>query len=392
MLIGNKKGDSMKLYEFQAKQVFSNHGIRIPNGRVAYSPEEVNEIAKEIGSREVVLKSQVLVGGRGKAGGIVMVKVDEATSKSRELFGKDIKGFKVEKILVEEKLDIAKEMYVGMTLDRERKGVVLLVSSVGGMDIEEIAAKYPDKIGRKTVNLVWGLWDYQVRELLYEAGIPKEHFRDVFGIIKKLYGIFIRYEAELTEINPLVITTDGKLYAADGRLNIDDNALYRQKEMAELKELTGSELERAAESKGINYVKLDGNIGVIANGAGMSMATMDLIYLEGGKPANFLDIGGGASSDLVKASMELIIKDPNVKVVFVNIFGGITRCDLVAEGLVKAFSEIEMEIPVVLRLAGTNEEEGRRIIEDYMEKNPNKLVLVKTMEEGAKKAVELGGV
>jgi len=382
----------MKLYEFQAKQVFSSHGIRIPNGRVAYSPEEVDEVAKEIGSEEVVLKSQVLVGGRGKAGGIVMANVGEAASKSRELFGKDIKGFKVERILVEEKLNIAKEMYVGITLDRERKGVVLLVSSVGGMDIEEIAAKYPDKIGRKTVNPVWGLWDYQVRELLYEAGIPKEHFRDVFGIIKKLYDIFIRYEAELTEINPLVITTDGKLYAADGRLNIDDNALYRQKEMAELKELTGSELERAAESKGINYVKLDGDIGVIANGAGMSMATMDLIYLEGGKPANFLDIGGGASSDLVKASMELIIRDPNVKVVFVNIFGGITRCDLVAEGLVKAFSEIEMEIPVVLRLAGTNEEEGRRIIEDYMEKNPNKLVLVKTMEEGAKKAVELGGV
>ncbi len=382
----------MKLYEYQAKQIFSKHGIRTPNGGVAYSPEEVDGVAKEIGSEEVVLKSQVLVGGRGKAGGIVMANVGEAASKSRELFGKDIKGFKVEKILVEEKLDIAKEMYVGITLDREKKGIVILVSSVGGMDIEEIAAKYPDKIGRKTVNPVWGLWDYQVRELLYEAGIPKEHFRDVFGIIKKLYGIFTQYEAELTEINPLVITSDGKLYAADGRLNIDDNALYRQKEMAKLKELTGSELEMAAESKGINYVKLDGNIGVIANGAGMSMATMDLIYLEGGKPANFLDIGGGASSDLVKSSMELVIKDPNVRVVFVNIFGGITRCDLVAEGLVKAFSEIEMEIPVVLRLAGTNEEEGRRIIENYMEKNPNKLVLVKTMEEGAKKAVELGGV
>jgi len=382
----------MKLYEYQAKQVFSSYGIKIPNGRVAFSPEDVDEVAKEIGSQEVVLKSQVLVGGRGKAGGIVMANAGDSASKSRELFGKDIKGFKVERILVEERLDIAKEMYVGITLDREKKGIVILVSSVGGMDIEEIAAKYPDKIGKKTVNPVWSLWDYQVRELLYEAGIPKEHFRDVFAIIKKLYNIFIRYEAELTEINPLVITSDGKLYAADGRLNIDDNALYRQKEMAELRELTGSELERAAESKGINYVKLDGNIGVIANGAGMSMATMDLIYLEGGKPANFLDIGGGASSDLVKASMELIIKDPNVKVVFVNIFGGITRCDLVAEGLVKAFSEIEMDIPVVLRLAGTNEEEGRRIIENYMEKNPNKLFLVKTMEEGAKKAVELGGV
>ncbi|MBO8181807.1 MAG: ADP-forming succinate--CoA ligase subunit beta [Archaeoglobus sp.] len=380
----------MKLYEHQAKQVFSKHGIRVPQGKVAHSPAEVAEIAEKLPGDEVVLKSQVLVGGRGKAGGIAIVKKSEAAEKSKDLFGMEIKGLKVEKLLVEEKLDIQKEMYVGMTLDRENKGIVLLASSVGGMDIEEIAAKHPDKIGRKTVNPVWGLWDYQVRELLYDAGIPKEYFRDVFGIVKRLYSIFVRYEAELTEINPLVVTPTG-VYAADGRLNIDDNALYRQKEVAEFKEYAGSELEKEAESKGINYVKLEGNIGVIANGAGMSMATMDLIYLEGGKPANFLDIGGGASADLVKASIDLITRDPSVKVIFVNIFGGITRCDVVAEGLVKAFSEIEMQLPVVLRLAGTNEEEGRRIIEEYMEKNPNKLVLVKTMEEGAKKAVELGG-
>ena len=380
----------MKLYEHQAKHVFSKHGISIPKGRVARSPEEVEEILAEIPGNEVVLKSQVLVGGRGKAGGIVIAKKNEAVERAKELFGREIKGLKVEKLLVEEKLDIQKEMYVGITLDRANKGIVLLASSVGGMDIEEIAAKYPDKIGKKTINPVWGLWDYQIRELLYDAGVQKEFFKDVFGIVKKLYSIFVKYEAELTEINPLVATPLG-LYAADGRLNVDDNALYRQKEVAEFKELSGSELEREAEAKGINYVKLDGNIGVIANGAGMSMATMDLIYLEGGKPANFLDIGGGASADLVKASIDLITRDPSVRVIFVNIFGGITRCDVVAEGLVKAFSEIEVGVPVVLRLAGTNEDEGRRIIEEYMEKNPNNLVLVKTMEEGAKKAVELGG-
>ncbi len=381
----------MKLYEHQAKHVFSEHGISVPKGRIAFSPSEVSEIINELPGDEVVLKSQVLVGGRGKAGGVVITKKEEAVEKAKKLFGMEIKGLKVEKLLVEEKLDIRQEMYVGITLDRGKKGIVLLASSVGGMDIEEIAAKHPDKIGRKTINPVWGLWDYQIRELLYDAAIPKEYFRDVFGIVRRLYNIFVKYEAELTEINPLVVTPTG-IYAADGRLNIDDNALYRQKELAEYREYAGSELEREAESKGINYVKLDGNIGVIANGAGMSMATMDLIYLEGGRPANFLDIGGGASAELVKASIDLITRDPSVKVVFVNIFGGITRCDVVAEGLVKAFSEIEMQLPVVLRLAGTNEEEGRRIIEEYIEKNPNNLVLVKTMEEGAKKAVELGGV
>jgi succinyl-CoA synthetase beta subunit len=380
----------MRLYEHQAKYFFSKHGINVPKGGVASSPQEIAEVLREIPGDDVVLKSQVLVGGRGKAGGIIVAKKSEAEEKARELFGREIKGLKVERILVEERLNIQKEMYAGITLDRERKGIVLLVSSVGGMDIEEIASKHPDKIGRKTINPVWGLLDYQVRELLYDAGIPREHFRDVFEIVKKLYNLFIKYEAELTEINPLAVTPNG-LYAADGRLNIDENSLYRQKEMAEFKELPSSELERIAESEGINYVKLSGNIGVIANGAGMSMATMDLIYLEGGRPANFLDIGGGASANLVKSSINLITRDPSVKVIFVNIFGGITRCDVVAEGLVRAFSEIELELPVVLRLAGTNEDEGRRIIEEYIQKNPINLYLVKTMEEGAKKAVELGG-
>lgn len=380
----------MKLYEYQAKQIFSEHGIRTPAGRIAFTAEEVKKIAEELGA--VVLKSQVLVGGRGKAGGIKKTETpDEAYSKAKELLKMEIKGLKVEKILVEEKLDIEREMYAGITLDRGNKGIVIILSSVGGMDIEEIAAKHPDRIAKKVINPIWGLQDYQIRELLYESGMPREYFKDVFSILKTLYRIFIKYEAELTEINPLVVTRDGAIYAADARLNIDDSSLYRNREMAEKREISGSDLEKEAEKKGINYVKLDGNIGVIANGAGMSMATMDLIYLEGGKPANFLDIGGGASSELVKTSINLILSDPSVKVIFINIFGGITRCDVVAEGLVNAFSEMDVKTPVVLRLSGTNEEQGRKIISEFLSKNPGKLIPVTTMEEGAKKAVELAG-
>ncbi len=379
----------MKLHEYQAKQIFAQNGIKIPKGKLAKSVEEVEAIVREFG--KAVLKSQVLVGGRGKAGGIKLVNsVDEAVEKAKELFGKEIKGHLVEKIYVEEQLDIDREMYVGFTLDRANKGIAAIVSSIGGMNIEEIAAKHPDKIARKTINPKWGLWDYQIRELLYESNMPKEYFKEVFGIIKKLYNVMIKYEAELTEINPLVVTKDGEVIAADARLNIDDNALYRHKDLAELKDYTEiNQLERIAEQKGLNYVKLDGNIGVIANGAGMSMATMDLIYLEGGKPANFLDIGGGASAELVKEAMNIILQDKNVKVIFINIFGGITRCDQVAEGLIKALSEMKVGIPIVLRLAGTNEEEGRKMIEEFLKQTKEEIVLVETMEEGAKKAVEL---
>jgi succinyl-CoA synthetase beta subunit len=332
------------------------------------------------------------VGGRGKAGGIKIAENPESAYRiAQELFEMEIKGFKVEKILVEQKLNIDREMYAGLTLDRENKGVVMIFSSVGGMDIEEIAVKYPDKIAKKVINPVWGLQDYQIREILYESRVSKEHFREISSILKKLYEIFVRYEAELTEINPLVVTKEGEIYAADGRLNIDDNSLYRNKEMAEKREYSSSDLEREAEKRGINYVRLDGDIGVIANGAGMSMSTMDLIYLEGGKPANFLDIGGGASSELVKTSIDLILSDPSVKVIFINIFGGITRCDVVAEGLVSALGEVDISVPIVLRLSGTNENEGKRIISEFLQKNPGKLIVVDTMEEGAKKAVELSG-
>jgi len=385
------KGDQMRMHEYQAKQVFREYGIPVANGEIATTPEEVREIAERLGGR-VVLKSQVLVGGRGKAGGIKLANsAYEAYELAKKMFGMIIKGHKVEKLYVEEQLDIDREMYVGFTIDRAKKGFALIVSSIGGMDIEEIAEKHPDRIARVTVDPLYGLWDYQIREVLYRSGMPREYHREVTRIIKALYSILVHNEAELTEINPLVVTKDGRIIAADARLNIDDNALYRHAELKELKDYTEvDQTERIAEEKGLNFVKLDGNIGVIANGAGMSMATMDLIYLEGGKPANFLDVGGGASSDAVKEAVSIILMDENVKVIFMNIFGGITRCDEVAKGLITAFSEMEIPVPVVLRLAGTNEEEGRKLIEDFIKDNSiESIFIVETMEDGARKAVEM---
>ena len=382
----------MRMHEYQAKQIFRQYGIPTAKGELATNPEQVKEIAERFGGK-IVLKSQVLVGGRGRAGGIKLANTsDEAYELAKQMFGMVIKGHRVEKVYVEEQLKIEMEMYVGFTIDRASKGFALIVSSIGGMDIEEIAVKHPDKIARVTVDPVYGLWDYQIRDVLYRSDMPREYHKEVTRIIKTLYSILIHNEAELTEINPLVVTKDGVMIAADARLNIDENALYRHPELKKLKDYTEvDQTERIAEEKGLNFVKLDGNIGVIANGAGMSMSTMDLIYLEGGKPANFLDVGGGASSEVVKEAVSIILMDKNVKVIFMNIFGGITRCDEVAKGLITAFSEMEIPVPVVLRLAGTNEGEGRKLIERFIrEKSIDTIHVVETMEEGAKKAVQLG--
>lgn len=373
----------MRLHEYQAKQVLSKHGIRIPRGKLATTVDEVREVAEEL--QKVVLKAQVLVGGRGKAGGIKKAfSVDEAVEKAKEMFGSVIKGHVVSKIYVEEIVDIQREMYAGLTIDRVNKGIVAILSSVGGMDIEEIAAKHPEKIARVVVNPKWGLWDYQIRELLIKSEMPKEYWKEVTKILRTLYQIMIHYEAELIEINPLVATPEG-LIAADARLNIDDNALFRHKDLESLRDYTeADQTERIATEKGLNYVKLDGNVGVLANGAGMAMSTMDLIRHYGGKPANFLDIGGGASAEVVKEAMNLILSDKRVRVVFINIFGGITRCDEVARGLVES---LEVDIPVVIRLAGTNEEEGRKIMMEFAKSRP--IHVVETMEEGAEMAVKL---
>jgi succinyl-CoA synthetase beta subunit len=376
----------MKLHEYQAKRIFAKHGIKIPRGALAERPEEVRKIAEEFGGK-VVLKAQVLVGGRGKAGGIKKAdSVDSAAEIAEKMFGSSLKGEVVKKIYVEELLEIKEEWYLSLAIDRVEKCFSLIFSTVGGMDIEEIAQKFPEKIARTKIDPRWGLWDYQIREILSGAKIRTELWKEMTVIVKGLYEIMMKYEAELVEINPLALTEKG-LIAADAKIIIDENALFRHRELEALREYGSSdEVERMAINAGLNYVRLDGNVGVIANGAGMAMATMDLIYLEGGKPANFLDIGGGAGAETVKRAFEVLSADKNVKVVFMNIFGGITRCDEVANGIVKAFQEINPRIPVILRLSGTNEEEGRKIIEKELS---GKIEVVKTMEEGAKRAVEV---
>jgi len=376
----------MKLHEYQAKQIFAKHGIKIPRGALAESPEGVRRAAEELGGK-VVLKAQVLAGGRGKAGGIKKaMSSDSAAEIAEKMFGSSLKGEIVKKIYVEELVDIMEEWYLSLALDRVEKCFSLIFSTAGGMDIEEIAQKFPEKILRVKIDPRWGLWEYQIREILSGAKIRAELWKEMTSIVKALYEIMMKHEAELVEINPLALTSRG-LIAADAKIIIDENALFRHKELEALKEYGGSdEVERIALQAGLNYVRLDGNVGVIANGAGMAMATMDLIYLEGGKPANFLDIGGGAGAETVKKAFEVLSADKNVKVVFMNIFGGITRCDEVANGIVKAFKEINPRMPIILRLSGTNEEEGKRIIEENLR---GKVEMVKTMEEGAKRAVEV---
>ncbi|MEM4689894.1 MAG: ADP-forming succinate--CoA ligase subunit beta [Archaeoglobaceae archaeon] len=376
----------MKLHEYQAKQIFEKHGIKIPNGALAENLQDVRRIAEELGGK-VVLKAQVLVGGRGKAGGIKKaLSVDSAVEIAEKMFGSSLKGEIVKKIYLEELIEIKEEWYLSIALDRVEKCYSLIFSTAGGIDIEEIAQKFPEKIVKVKIDPRWGLWDYQIREVLSRAKISSELWKELSNIIKALYKIFLEYEAELVEINPLVLTPNG-LIAADAKISIDDNALFRHKDLEALREYGGvDEVERKALAEGLNYVKLDGYVGVIANGAGMAMATMDLIYLEGGKPANFLDIGGGAGAETTKKAFEILSMDKNVKVIFMNIFGGITRCDEVAMGIVKAFKELNPSVPIILRLSGTNEEEGRRIIEKELS---GRVEIVGTMEEGARRAVEV---
>ncbi len=382
----------MRLHEYQAKQVFAKHGIKVPRSKVAQTPEEAEKVARELGGK-VVVKAQVLVGGRGKAGGVKKAEsAEEAREIASQLLGSSIKGHKVEKVLVEEQLDIKKEYYAGYVVDRSRRLPALIFSRMGGMDIEEIAAKHPESIHRVYFDPLWGLQDYELRKALFKAGFEGDEFKQMFRILKTLADIAFRYEAELTEINPLVLTPDG-LYAADARLNVDDNALFRHPELVEMREATEVDpLEREARMKGLNYVRLGGSIGVIANGAGLAMATMDIIQLMGGRPANFLDTGGGlADPEKMKNCLLHVLKDPAVKTVFINIYAEITRCEKVAEGIVKALKESERKVPLVIKLVGTNEELGREILKEYAEKSGAEIHFVSSIEEGAKKAVELVG-
>ncbi len=372
----------MKLHEYQSKQIFSKYGIPIPKGRIAVTAQEAEHIAEELGGR-VVIKSQVLVGGRGKAGGIRLAKnPDEAEELAAQILAMEIKGLPVRKVLVDEAAQIEKEIYLGITNDRTARKPVMMSSSAGGVEIEEIARKEPQKIIKTHIDPLLGLGDYQARDIAAGIDLPREHWKS-FGLIAHgLWKAYLDCDATLAEINPLVITSDNRLLALDGKMVLDDNALFRHPDLAEMRDLDAeapSEIE--ARKYGLSFIKLDGNIGCMVNGAGLAMTSMDIIKLFGGEPANFLDIGGGASADKVTAALRIILADPNVRAVLFNVFGGITRGDEVARGILVALDEVKTKVPMVIRLVGTNAEEGRQILADA------NMITAETLADAARKAV-----
>ena len=374
----------MKLHEYQSKHLFAKYGIPIPQGEIATTPEDARRIARDLGKR-VVIKSQVLVGGRGKAGGVKLANTpDEAEVVAGQILGMNIKGLTVRKVLVDEAADIAQEIYLGIVLDRLQRRAVMMASAAGGMDIEEVARTAPEKIIRVAIDPFLGLREYQTRQIAYGIGLKRELIKDFNTIAQGLYRCFADLDASLAEINPLIVTGGHALQAVDGKILVDDNALFRHPDLAALRDLD-EELpsETEARQRGLSYIKLDGEIGCMVNGAGLAMATMDMTKLFGGSPANFLDIGGGAQADKVAAALRLILADSNVKAVLFNIFGGITRCDEVARGIVAALEEVQTDVPMVARLVGTNEAEGRKILAAAH------MQTASTLAEAAQKAVAL---
>ncbi len=372
----------MKLHEYQSKAIFSRYGIRIPKGVLAASAEEAREATAHL-DRKVVIKAQVLVGGRGKAGGIKLASSpDDAEKIAAQILAMQIKGLPVHRVLVDEAINIGQELYLGVVVDRASRRPAMMASRAGGMDIEEIAHTAPEKIVRVNIDPVFGLQEYQARELAFAIGVDKTLVRDFTAVALGLYRVFVDTDASLAEINPLVITGENRLVAADGKIIVDDNALYRHPDLEQMRDVDEeTPAERQARKSGLSYVKLAGNIGCMVNGAGLAMATMDVIKFYGGEPANFLDIGGGAKADKVKAALEIILSDRNVRAVLFNIFGGITRGDEVAQGIVDGLREIHTNVPMVARIVGTNAEEGRKILANA------KMITAETLEEGAQKAV-----
>jgi succinyl-CoA synthetase beta subunit len=372
----------MKLHEYQSKQLFARHGIPIPKGRVANSASEARAIAEELGGR-VVVKSQVLVGGRGKAGGVKVAKDPaEAEQFAGQILGMEIKGLPVRKILVDEAAGIAKEIYYSITNDRAARKPVMIASAAGGMEIEQVAAETPQKIIKVHIDPLLGLRDYQARDIAASIDLPRDHWKEFGRIASALWRVYTEHDATLAEINPLVITSDGRLMALDGKMIIDDSALYRHPDLTEMRDLDAeAPAETEARKFGLTYIKLDGDIGCMVNGAGLAMTTMDIVKLFGGEPANFLDIGGGASADKVAAAMRIILADQNVKAILLNIFGGITRGDEVAHGILEAMSQVKPKAPMVVRIVGTNAEEGRKLLANA------KMITATTLADAAQKAV-----
>jgi succinyl-CoA synthetase beta subunit len=355
----------LKIHEYQAKDIMARYGIPIQPGKVAHTPEEAEQIARELGG-PVVIKAQVYVGGRGKAGGIQFGDTPEqAREAAQRVLGMDIKGLTVEKVLVVSKLDIAEEYYMGIILDRKTQAPVVMVSKAGGIDIEEVAATTPEKIVQQPIDMHWGLLPYQARDIVARAGLPHQVIGKAGAILTALAQAFIESDASLAEINPLALTKDGQVWAADAKILIDDNALFRRKEYASWAEPEESNpLEFEAKQEGLTYVKLDGDIGIIGNGAGLVMTTLDMVARVGGKPANFLDIGGGAKAETMYRALTFVARDPQVKGILVNIFGGITRGEEVAKGVIMAQAELPKGMPIVVRLSGTGAEEGKAMLKD----------------------------
>ncbi len=375
----------MKLQEYQSKRLFGKFGIPIPEGDVATTPEEARQIAEQLGGA-VVVKAQVLVGGRGKAGGVKLAKTPaEAEAHARNILGMDIKGLTVEKVLIDFAADIKEEVYLAVILDRAARQIAIMASAAGGMDIEEVAATTPEKIVTVRIDSALGLTAFQTRELAYGIGLTdKQQVRQFSKIVRQLYNVYTNTDANLAEINPLVIQGDGSLLAVDGKVDLDDNALYRQPDLAAQRDAgEETESERDAREAGLTYIDLDGTIGCMVNGAGLAMATMDVIKLYGGSPANFLDIGGGAKAEKVAKAIEIILRDPRVDVILFNIFGGITRGDEVAKGILTALEQVNTDIPMVARIVGTRAAEGRALLAEAQ------METAETLAEAAQKAVGL---
>lgn len=372
----------MNLHEYQAKRLFAQHGVPIPKGKVASTAEEVRSIAQELGGR-VVVKSQVLTGGRGKAGGIRLADdPDEALALASQILGMSIRGFKVRKVLVDEAAQIENEIYLAVLIDRSRRLPMMMASAAGGVDIEQVAAETPEKIFKVHIDPMIGLRSYQTRQVALGLDLQPGLWRDFHNLASGLFQVFKATDASLAEINPLVVTTEGKLLAVDGKMSIDDNSIFRHPNLAEMRDVDEeTPAEREARHNGLSYIQLDGNIGCMVNGAGLAMATMDVIKLYGGEPANFLDIGGNATTESVTAALRIILADRNVKAVLFNIFGGIVRGDEVARGIVTALEEVGTDVTMVVRLLGTNAEEGMRILADA------NMITATTLTEAAEKAV-----
>jgi succinyl-CoA synthetase beta subunit len=379
----------MDLYEYQGKELFERHGIPVSEGRVAETPEQARAAAEEIGG-QVVVKAQVLTGGRGKAGGIKLAENPaDAEEKARAILGMDIRGHVVRRVWVERASDIAKEYYLSVTFDRGEKKPLFMFTTKGGVDIEEVAANSPDALVRLHVDPLEGFQPWVGRRLVYGAGVEdRNEQKQILSIVGKLYDAFVESDAMLCEINPLIVTPDGEVKALDSKFTVDDNALYRHSDIAGYRDTAAADpLETLAREKGVTYVKLDGEVGVLGNGAGLSMSTVDVVTFVGGRPANFCDLGGGGDAQGVVDALEVITQDPQVKSIFFNIFGGITRCDEVARGILQALSQMDLSrYPIVVRLDGTNAEEGRRILQEAA---PPNVHVEPTMLDAARRAVEL---